>query len=135
MKLIKKHRLGLCMNRFFTNNYDQDTKRYGFRSVTAAMAIVTILSVTTVFAADVIMVSQQDRKFSPDRIEFNRGSVARIVNDDKVTHHIYVDAPGMSFDSGEQPIGTMVEVRFDKAGTYDVLCAIHPTMRLRIVVK
>lgn len=58
-----------------------------------------------------------------------------IVNDDNVTHHVYVDAPGMQFDSGEQPVGKTVDVAFDRTGTFTVLCAIHPTMKLKVVVN
>ena len=130
-----KHCVGLCMKRVYKKSDSQKTDRYGFGAVAIALAIIAAIGVSAVSAADVVMVSQRDRKFSPDRIEFSRGSIARIANDDKVTHHIYVDSPNLSFDSGEQPIGAMVDVRFDKAGTYDVLCAIHPTMRLRVVVK
>lgn len=131
-----KHCVGSCMKRIFKKKSgSQKTDRYGFGAVAIALTIIVAIGVSAVSAADVVMVSQRDRKFSPDRIEFSRGSIARIANDDKVTHHIYVDSPGLSFDSGEQPIGAMVDVRFDKAGTYDVLCAIHPTMRLRVVVK
>ena len=130
-----KHRVGLCMKPIFKKSGSQKPPEYGLRAIAIALTVIVALGVSAVSAADVVMVSQRDRKFSPDRIEFSRGSIARIVNDDKVTHHIYVDSPGLSFDSGEQPIGTMVDVRFDKAGTYDVLCAIHPTMRLRITVK
>ena len=130
-----KHRVGLCMKPIFKKSGSQKPPEYGLRAIAIALTIIVALGVSAVSAADVVMVSQRDRKFSPDRIEFSRGSIARIVNDDKVTHHIYVDSPGLSYDSGEQPIGTMVDVRFDKAGNYDVLCAIHPTMRLRITVK
>ena len=130
-----KQCVGFCMKPNFKKSGSQKTQEYGLRAIALASTIIVVASISVVFAADVMMVSQRDRKFSPDRIEFSRGSIARIVNDDKVTHHIYVDSPNLSFDSGEQPIGTMVDVRFDKAGTYDVLCAIHPTMRLRIVVK
>jgi plastocyanin len=86
-------------------------------------------------AADAFNVSQRNRRFSPDRLEVPRGSVIQVVNDDKVTHHVYVDAPNLSFDSGEQPVGKTVELRFDKPGAYTVLCAIHPTMRLQVTVK
>jgi plastocyanin len=123
------------MKSFFKKSSSQQKLEYGLGAIAIALTIIVALGVSAVSAADVVMVSQRDRKFSPDRIEFSRGSTARIVNDDKVTHHIYVDSPNLSFDSGEQPIGTMVDVHFDKAGTYDVLCAIHPTMRLRVVVK
>jgi len=86
-------------------------------------------------AADMLTVSQRDRQFRPASLQITRGEAIRIVNDDKVTHHIYVDAPQMKFDSGEQPVGTTVELRFDQAGNFTVRCAIHPTMRLQVTVE
>jgi plastocyanin len=88
-----------------------------------------------VAAADTPTVSQFNRQFSPSQLQVARGTTVHIVNDDNVTHHIYVDAPGMQFDSGEQPVGKTVDVTFDRAGTYTVLCAIHPTMKLKVVVN
>jgi plastocyanin len=108
----------------------------------AALAAVLLLAAAAapvVRAADAgdgtVTVSQHRRQFSPNRVVIRRGSVVHIVNDDKVTHHVFVDAPGMSFDSGEQPVGTTVDLRFDRSGTFPVQCAIHPTMRLEITVE
>jgi plastocyanin len=88
-----------------------------------------------VAAADSPMVSQFSRQFSPSQLQVPRGTTVHIVNDDNVTHHVYVDAPGMQFDSGEQPVGKTVDVAFDRTGTFTVLCAIHPTMKLKVVVN
>lgn len=110
-------------------------KTYGIGALVIALAVIAAVATSVVWAADAVMVSQRDRKFTPDRLTVARGAVVRIVNDDRVTHHIYVSASGMNFDSGEQPIGTTVDVRFDRAGTFQVLCAIHPTMRLRVTVE
>ena len=86
-------------------------------------------------ALHVVSVSQKNRKFLPDRLEIAAGTTVRIMNDDNVTHHIYVQQSNMSFDSGEQPIGKSIDLKFDQPGRYDVRCAIHPTMLLRITVK
>ena len=88
-----------------------------------------------VMATPGMTISQRHREFHPDAVTVARGTVLRIVNDDNVTHHVYVDAPNMKFDSGEQPIGTTVDLRFDHAGTFTVRCAIHPTMHLIVTVK
>lgn len=88
-----------------------------------------------VAAANPPTVSQFNRQFSPAQLQISRGTTIHIVNDDNVTHHVYIDSPSMQFDSGEQPVGKTVDVTFDHAGTFTVLCAIHPTMRLRVVVK
>ena len=80
-------------------------------------------------------VSQKNREFAPNRLTITRGTTLHIVNDDDVTHHVYVDSPTMKFDSGEQPIGDTVDLKFDESGTFLVRCAIHPTMRLTVTVK
>jgi len=82
-----------------------------------------------------ITISQRNRQFHPGDIVIARGNVLHIVNDDNVTHHVYVDSPNMKFDSGEQPIGATVDLHFDRDGTFLVRCAIHPTMRLTVTVK
>ena len=105
------------------------------RFALAALWLLFCFVTATALAADVFDVSQRNRRFSPDALEVPPGSIVHIVNDDKVTHHIFVDSPGFSFDSGEQPVGKTVELHFDKAGTYPVRCAIHPTMRLQVTVK
>jgi plastocyanin len=81
-----------------------------------------------------VTVSQRNREFNPGRLTVKRGTVVHIVNDDKVTHHVYVDTATMRFDSGEQPIGKDVDLVFDHAGNFPVQCAIHPTMHLEVAV-
>lgn len=86
-------------------------------------------------AGEDVTVSQRNREFTPGRVTMKRGGVARIVNDDKVTHHIFIDTPTMHFDSGEQPVGKVVDLHFDRNGTFPVQCAIHPRMHLDVVVE
>jgi len=83
----------------------------------------------------VVEVSQKNRTFAPDFLTVDRGTIVHIKNDDTVTHHVYIDAATMKFDSGEQKIGTAVEIPFNHSGTFHILCAIHPTMHLNVVVK
>jgi plastocyanin len=85
-------------------------------------------------AGDSVTVSQRNREFRPHHHAVKRGTVVHIVNDDKVTHHVFVDTSAMHFDSGEQPVGKTVDLSFDRAGTFPVQCAIHPTMHLEVVV-
>jgi plastocyanin len=99
------------------------------------LLLVSVLAAPMVLAGDAVTVSQHNRRFSPDTVRIARGSMVHIVNDDKVTHHIFVNTPALKFDSGEQPIGTTVDVPFDSAGTFPVSCAIHPTMRLIVTVE
>jgi plastocyanin len=118
-----------------TRDLFKSPKTYGPAAVMIALSIIGAMAGGMVAAADAVQVSQRNRMFNPAQLQIERGGTVRIVNDDRVTHHIYVDMPGMNFDSGEQPIGKTVELKFDRAGTFDVLCAIHPTMRLRVTAK
>lgn len=88
-----------------------------------------------VMAHSTVSVSQKHRQFHPGVLNIERGAVVDFVNDDDVTHHVYIDAPNMKFDSGGQPIGTTTPVQFNSDGTFVVRCAIHPTMRLVVHVK
>lgn len=105
--------------------------------VAAALAVAVFFAavVSLANATAPITVSQRNRHFNPDTLTIAVGGVVHIVNDDRVTHHVYVDSPTMKFDSGEQPVGTTVDLEFDHAGTYHVLCAIHPTMHLLVTAK
>ena len=80
-------------------------------------------------------VSQRGRKFNPDRLTIAPGTTVRIANDDRVTHHIFVEQPDMKYDSGEQAVGNAVLLRLDREGRFLVRCAIHPTMLLEIEVR
>jgi plastocyanin len=88
-----------------------------------------------VLAQEGFSVSQIRRSFRPGAITIAVGSALRILNDDTVTHHVYVDQDGMKFDSGVQQVGESVELRFLSTGTFEVQCAVHPQMELTVTVK
>ena len=65
-----------------------------------------------------------------------RGETVQIVNDDAdLLHHAYVDSERFTFDSGDQEPGSKTDVTFPVAGTFSVLCGIHPKMRLTVRVN
>src|SRR3974390_1557568 len=81
-------------------------------------------------------VSQKGREFNPAQITIKRGETIQIVNDDgDLLHHAYIDSPKFSFDSGDQEPGSKTDITFPVAGDFDVLCAIHPKMRLAVHVQ
>jgi len=87
-------------------------------------------------AATQYIVSQKGREFRPHEITLNRGETITIVNDDAdLRHHAYIDADNFKFDSGDQEPGSKTPINFTVAGTFDVLCAIHPKMELIVHVK
>ena len=71
----------------------------------------------------------------PSSVVIAPGDTLAIRNDDEYVHQVYVDSPNFRFDSGEQPVDHTVDVTFPIVGSFQVLCAIHPKMRLDVVVK
>jgi plastocyanin len=80
-------------------------------------------------------VSQTGRDFQPKQITMRRGETLQIVNDDAdLLHHAYVSSDQFNFDSGDMEPGSKINVTFPVAGEFNVLCGIHPKMKLRVRV-
>ena len=108
------------------------------RIVTGALAGVAMLlgCATGSLAVDQYMVSQKGREFTPNRIVIKRGNAMTIVNDDAdLRHHAYIASDDFNFDSGDQEPGSKTSIAFPVTGTFEVLCAIHPKMRLVVKVQ
>jgi len=82
------------------------------------------------------LVSQKGREFSPGSVSVAKGEAVVIVNDDlDLRHHAYIESSKFDFDSGDQEPGSKTSIVIPIAGTFEVLCAIHPKMRLVINVR
>jgi plastocyanin len=82
------------------------------------------------------MISQRGRAFNPNFLSIKQGDTVRIVNDDgDLLHHAYVESDTFNFDSGDQLPGSKTDVVFSVRGKFNVLCGIHPKMKLVVVVK
>lgn len=87
-------------------------------------------------AGSLYAVSQKGREFTPREVTIKRGEAILIVNDDAdLRHHAYIDSAKFSFDSGDQEPGSKTSIVFPVAGTFEVLCAIHPKMKLNVHVQ
>ena len=80
-------------------------------------------------------VTQADRKFQESAITIAHGDIVRFANADPYIHQIYVNARNFNFESSMQPPQQIIEVRFTSPGIYQVMCHIHPTMRLTVTVE
>lgn len=100
----------------------------------AALAIVA--GTLGVVAQSQFVISQKGREFRPGTITIKRGDSVQVVNDDAdLRHHAYVDSDNFKYDSGDQEPGSKTNIAFPVAGDFDVLCAIHPKMKLVVHVK
>jgi plastocyanin len=77
-------------------------------------------------------VSQKGRAFRPSEMTINRGESLTFTNEDSFIHQIYIDG---LFDSEEKAPGENLNETFPQAGTFQVRCHIHPTMRMTLRVK
>lgn len=99
----------------------------------AAASLAALVGTGLAWAASV-QVTQRDRAFSTAAVAIRKGDVVQISNADTVVHHIYIESTGFNYDSGEQPVGRTLDVAFPLPGTFEVLCAIHPRMKLAVTV-
>ena len=83
-------------------------------------------------AAGEHVVSQKGRAFRPAEMTINRGESLTFTNEDSFIHQIYVNG---LFDSEEKAPGENLTETFPSAGTFQVRCHIHPTMRMTLRVK
>lgn len=80
------------------------------------------------------IVSQHGRKFSIDSVTVRKGVALTFLNDDSVPHNVVSLSRGNEFDLGSQPPGTSTDVTFTAAGEVNVICAIHPRMKMVVTV-
>ncbi len=101
----------------------------------AALSICAGLATAAMAAGPEHFVSQKDQIFTPAELDIKKGETVEIVNDDgDLLHHLYVDSKRLQFDSGDQEPGAKVDITFPATGTFDVLCGIHPKMKLVVRV-
>ena len=85
-------------------------------------------------AADV-EVTQKNKQFSQKTLNVKVGDSVSFKNEDPFVHNIFSLSDTKTFDLGTYPQGQAKKVTFDKPGTVEVECAIHPDMKLTIEVK
>jgi len=86
-------------------------------------------------AAETLTVLQKGRAFNPLTLNARVGDTVHIVNDDEFIHHVFIRSATFNFDSGEVDLGQFVDIKLSTAGTFAVLCAIHPKMHLELTVR
>jgi plastocyanin len=101
--------------------------------LTLANAAVFSYAAVTPGAGDVI-VTQLNKKFDQDVVTIKKGQTVTFVNKDPFTHNVYSESPEVAFDLKTQPPGKSSDVTFDKVGEALVECAIHPSMKMKIII-
>ena len=89
---------------------------------------------TTAFAAEV-EVGQKDKQFTNKVVTIKTGDSVKFTNEDPFFHNVFSLSDLKTFDLGSYPKGESKSVKFEKAGTYDIECAIHPNMQMKVKVE
>ncbi len=95
--------------------------------------IIAILSVSLYAQEHVI--DQLGRKFVPAQIKVKVGDTLRFTNSDPFAHNAYTDDVLNEFDTGMQTKGQSAIVPIKAKGSFNVHCAVHPEMVLKVTVE
>jgi plastocyanin len=101
--------------------------------IPVTLAILAGLSMGA-FAAANQEIHQKGRVFSSENITIKKGDALTFVNDDTIPHNILSTSKGNEFNLGSQAPGAATDVTFKEAGDVQVLCAIHPRMKMMVKV-
>jgi plastocyanin len=97
-----------------------------------ALVILSGLSAGALAANQVI--HQQGRVFSSESVTIKKGGALTFVNDDSIPHNIMSATKGSEFNLGSQAPGMSTDVTFKETGDVQVICAIHPRMKMMVKV-
>ena len=103
----------------------------GFKLVLAA-AFLTGNAVA--FAATEKTISQKGKVFSESEIAIKVGDTVVFVNDDNVFHNVLSTHAENKFNLRSLKPGSSTPVTFKAAGEVQVLCAMHPSMKMLVKV-
>ena len=105
------------------------------RILTAAALCAGLALTAAAAAAEDEVVVQKDKSFSQQKVVLRVGDRLVFSNRDSVTHNLFSRSPGFEFEVKVQLPGQDTPVTFDHPGEAEVRCAIHPEMKLRVVVE
>lgn len=77
------------------------------------------------------VVNIKNFSFNPEILKVKKGATVTWTNNDPAQHQI----KSATFNSGQLSKGQSFSFTFNDAGTFDYLCAIHPSMVGKIIVE
>lgn len=101
----------------------------------AASAMICFLLAPAALATEFTIV-QKDKKFMPRQLDIKVGDTLVFVNEEKKRrHNVYTKSPDYKYVKvRKQKPGNKDSVVITNAGTLEVLCALHPKMKLTVNV-
>ena len=81
------------------------------------------------------VVMQKDKAFDTEKVVIRPGDKVVFQNHDEFTHNIYSPTKGNEFNINVQRPGGSTGVTFWTEGEVEIRCAIHPKMKMTVVIK
>jgi plastocyanin len=100
----------------------------------ALLTIAVVAGLSAGALAANLTINQKGRMFSSESITIKKGDTVTFVNDDTVPHNIVSTSKGNEFNLGSQPPGASTDVTFKEAGDAQIICAIHPRMKMTVTI-
>ena len=102
-------------------------------AVSAAAAVLAVAG--GAIAGAMTTIDQKALTFSMPTVSVNKGDILNFTNSDGTSHNITITGDGVSLNSGLQQPGVAFKAPMMKPGSYQVVCGIHPKMKMTVVVK
>lgn len=104
------------------------------------LAVLASLAISSSVFGENLVIGQENDGFVVDgkpvtHVTINKGDEIAFVNNDPYFHNILSMSSARFFDLGSFPKGESRTVKFKKKGTVEVLCSIHPKMKMTIEVQ
>ena len=99
-----------------------------------SLSIVVLAGLTAGALAANLTITQKGRLFSSESVTIKKGDTVTFVNDDTVPHNIVSTSKGNEFNLGSQPPGASTDVTFKEVGDAQIICAIHPRMKMTVTI-
>ena len=103
------------------------------KSLKIIMSIAFLSGIASAYAATKT-ISEKGKVFSETEIAVKKGETVNFLNDDNIVHNVMSTSAGNEFNVGAVKPGISTPVTFKNAGDVLVICAIHPSMKLRVKV-
>jgi plastocyanin len=104
------------------------------RDLTLLLTLVITAGLSAGALAATEVIHQQGRAFSAESVTIKKGEALTFFNDDSVPHNIMSASKGNEFNLGSQAPGSSTDVTFKEPGEVQVICAIHPRMKMMVKV-
>jgi len=99
-----------------------------------SLTVVVLVGLSAGALAANLTITQKGRLFSSESITIKKGESVTFANDDTVPHNIVSASKGNEFNLGSQPPGAATDVTFKETGEAQVICAIHPRMKMTVKI-